>query len=245
MERTIAKSGEKGLAQVSIGKGRVEVVFENEKRFKISTDSVPEFMLGEKFPTSGKFWVKLGRDNDEIQSISPVEGNYQIKFFKFSARKDEDPVPQKQKSSYNDSYYFTFMPIHRITRGTLKGCEIAVFLPYRFAEVDGGEVVLVGSDKDNATAVHRLEQWIEATGLVDKRIKYTDNLLPKFQKLALELDKEFNVSLRNGKVEYFAPIPQSDEDDARERKLAQGDDEVTKPRAKAEAKVEDDWEEGD
>lgn len=46
MQRVIVKTkfGEKGVAQISISKSKLEIVFDDERRFKFDLEEAPEYM---------------------------------------------------------------------------------------------------------------------------------------------------------------------------------------------------------
>lgn len=163
-----------------------------------------------------KFYVQLGKNNEGIYAISPQEGGWRTRYSRMFARRDEDPVPEKAQFEGGDPY-FQFKAYVMISRGPLKGAEISVpYLRYRFTEGDEGEAIFQDNDDPKATAIRKTGDFLECIGIFTKNIKFRDNLLPKFDKLAREMaeeGREFTTFLRAGRVEYFAPLPATEDDE--------------------------------
>lgn len=147
---------------------------------------------------SGDWVVQVSEDKKTIISFRPYNAQLTVKFSKFPAREGEAPTP-KSKKGKGGSEYLTFCPLLVVTKGAYKGIDIPYPLYYNFVEgknEDGKSVVdLRGTGK----GTDQVEEFLDVTGISDYApLKWSDNLLPMFEKMAHKKDREFDVVLKKG-----------------------------------------------
>jgi hypothetical protein len=147
---------------------------------------------------SGDLMVQVSEDKKSIVNFRPYNAQVSVKFSKFPAREGTAPVP-KSKKGRGGSEYLTFCPLLIVTKGAYEGIDIPYPLYYNFIE---------GKDKDGKSVVDlrgtgagtdKVEEFLDVTGISDYApLKWSDNLLPMFEKMAHKKDREFDVVLKKG-----------------------------------------------
>jgi len=212
MKRIETKTkGPKGEARIRVGNGQVQITFKDDQSnpllFKKS--DVPEYVK------AGQFYVSMSGDK-EILSVRPINAIENARFAHFVAEEGEVPVPKeypggtarrKDGTTFAYDAYRAFIAILEITNNEYKGMTIPVFLRYLFVDDGEGNIAIKGSGK-NAELV---ENFLEVSGVYDQDIPYSDNVLPKLQKVLLKRRAEFQVMLKAGNVDSFMELPEQDD----------------------------------
>lgn len=241
-----------GVAKVVVGESRVRVTFKtkgddsneyNGDQFKFDLDDVPEYVR-----ENGEYYVSVKEDGTTFYGMHPLKGTFKTKFASISSRGDEPPAPRQEIGQYGP--YLSFWVNLKITKGTYKGMEIPVKFTYKFVETDD-ELTAVEVGKKKGNAGEKLLAFLEVAGVGDAQIRYSDNVLPKLQKVLLLADKEFNTVMKDGWADYFFDEPElqeetdDDEDEPEPVKVSSrkavvdDDDEEPKPRAKKVKKLDE------
>lgn len=232
--------GKQGEAKISIGNGKVSVLFkDDDEPYLFKKSEVPEFVK------AGKLFVALTSDETEILSVRPINALVKAKFLHFATQnEDEPPAPvekqggtatRKDGTKFSYDPYLAFMPVLKIVSPEYEGMTVPCFMRYLFVDDGDGGVAIKGGGKN----ADLLESFLDVTGVLDKEIPYSDNILPKLQKLILRQGNTFMVMLKGGYVDSFLPLDEPDEDEL--------DDEPVKEKVGAKAKKDDDvpWSDDD
>jgi hypothetical protein len=194
-----------GLAQVRLTKKTVQVKMDPEsggKSYEVDLDNAPDDI------EAGHWNMSLNKEGDKIYSFRPIVGTFTAKFAKFSAAKDADPAPDWDEPKYKDDNGVirtgaprqVFTAIISVDDGRF---EYPVKLPYRFEEGDNGNVVI--TYKKLGTFISLLIDFLEVTGVKDKAIPYSENILPTLQEMIADEDQEFSVVVKRGWIDSFSP----------------------------------------
>lgn len=169
----------------------------------------PEFMKPKLVGNTGReFYVKLNNDHNEIYTISPLAGMYQVRFAEFSHREGEAPVPEwYDKGKYE--------PYHRFTAllEVVGGDEAAVgmtkpyLLRYYFGEDQDGNAEYTNWGA-SAKYAPQLDEFLTTFGCWDYgSMKFSDNLLPEIQKRLLQANKKATIIVnRDGWIDNVVEI---------------------------------------
>lgn len=163
------------------------VLTDGKSVIKVSKKNVPNNLF------EGKHVIQLAEDKKSIKAFKPYSGQHPAKFIKFSSREDETAVPQTKHGEYGD--YLVFFPIFEITGGPYKGCNASYQVAYKFQEGDDGVAEFAGT---KGKFLEQLEEFLDTViGSFDPP-KFSDNLLPIFQKMASRADKSIGLVFKKG-----------------------------------------------
>jgi hypothetical protein len=196
-------------------KTKVRVVDkETAKEYILSAKNVPAKL------TSGEWVINLSEDKKEVTNYRPVNGMFKGKVIKFAAAEGEKPAPKTKSVSFKkdgknieyDYLYFTAMI--QITEGACKGIEIPYVLRYNFVENDeDGKAVVAIKGKGKYSLA--LDEFLDVTGAWERgAMKWSDNVLPMFEKRILSEDRIFSFVIKKGWIDSFfaADAPSSEPD---------------------------------
>lgn len=214
----VTERGPMGPANVAI-KGRTLAVVmldernnETNDRYAFTLDDLPK---GAK-PPSGKYAVSVSADGQYLQGMRPLNGAVTVKVKHFAHKEGQPPQFKEDKGTRTNrkSQTYTvndlkFTVIGRILSEPYE--ELEVVLPILakrklngFVEDDEGMLAIQG-DSD---AIRKTIMFMEATGVANTPIPFSDNPLPALEKAILNADREFLVVLQNGWPDSYAEIPQ-------------------------------------
>lgn len=205
--------GTKGEAKVRIGKGQVQIIFkaEPDDPYTFPKSELPESVK------AGIFHVTLTGDG-EFLAIRPLNAVVRAKFSHFYAEEGEAPAWKEYpggtattkdgKKTFSYEAYRGTTAILDITDKEYKGMTIPVFLRDVFINDGDGNIAIKGNGKNADLA----ESFLEVTGVYDKEIPYSENVLPKLQKAIMKAGCEFQVMLKNGNADSFMELPDLDEE---------------------------------
>ena len=156
----------------------------------------------------GNWFVTLMADDEEILGLRPINAMCKAKFSNFVAGEDGIPAPFEKKSE-RGNIYLAFVALLNLG-GEYKGMVQSLFLGYKFVEYEGSTVL-----KGSGRWVDNLQSFLEAGGIWDQDIPFSDNLLPTIQKMLLIENKVFGLAIKNGFVDSIMELPdqESESDD--------------------------------
>lgn len=204
----VGRGGPKGIATVSLGKmnGKkaVRVDYDDDKAYTVLASNCPDYVQ------EGKFFVVMSAQKDEIQRMSPVNGQFTGKVSQFMAQEGKPPVPKTRSYQNKDwkpyQYFAVFVEVTDPER--YKGMEVYIELRYHFGEaqeeINGTMRRVAAITNLRSPNTGTLEEFLDATGVWEHGpIKYSDNILPILQKRILTNDREFGLILKDGWLQYF------------------------------------------
>jgi hypothetical protein len=197
------KKGPQGTSNVVVNteKELVRVSFidgdDEGTTFKVDLDNCPESVK------TGRFFVSLSGKGDTVYSIRPVIGTFIVKFVRWARAANTPATPKEMVGKFGP--YQAMTALLKIFKGDNTGMEIPLFLNYKFVDDGAGNAAIPTSEK-SGTAAERLINFLEATGVLDDVIPYTDNLLPMLEKKILKKDQPFSVHMKEGFVDFISSL---------------------------------------
>lgn len=212
--------GPSGAAMVTVGKKTVGVLMqETHVKYELPFDSVPEILQGGRFK-NGLLRVAFSDDNTSIIGVSPWEGRVFAKVKDFGGqagmlptpKRDQSPGHNKQGQEYARDFLKFGANLDITGPDDMKGMTgYAPFIYYDkkrggFAPdpETGTMVALVGKNRD----VQKLDAFLQAVGLGELEMPWSDNILPALLALILKKDREFGVTFEKGWPVSYEAIPQ-------------------------------------
>lgn len=174
------------------------VLTDSKSVIQVSRKNVPDNLF------EGKHLIQLSDDRKSIKAFRPYSGQHPAKFLKFGGKEGETPVPKTKHGDYGD--YLVFYPIFEIVDGKYKGCNVSYQVAYKFQEGDDGITEFAGT---KGKFLEQLEEFLDTViGQFDPP-KWTDNLLPMFQKMALRSGRTVGIVFKNGRVATLVELEDS------------------------------------
>ncbi len=175
----------------------------------VSRKNVPDDLF------EGKHNIQLSEDKRSIKSFRPYSGQHPAKFVKFAAKEGEDPTPKARIADYGT--YLVFYPIFEIVNGEYKGCITSYQLSYKFQEGEDGKTEFAGT---KGKYLEQLEEFLDTViGEFDPPL-FSDNLLPRFEKMALRAARTVGLVHKKGRIVTLVELDQP----AKKSKKAENDD---------------------
>jgi hypothetical protein len=195
------KSGIYGIGQIRLTKTKVLVKMDGGESYEIDKENAPDDV------EAGHFNIALNSAGDKMFSYRPLSGTFTAKFLKFAAPKDSAPAPVMEESKYRDENGNVKVgaPQQVFTAVILVGdrYEYATKLPYRFDEGDSGNVTV--TYRKLGKRVEQLLNFLDVTGVKEKAVPYTENILPTLEEMILDEDRSFLVTVEKGWITSFSP----------------------------------------
>jgi len=186
------KSG-KATIKENVAKGKFQVTFEDGFVKVFDKSDCPDAMK------KGNWFVTLLSDGDGVMGLRPINAMGKAKFSHFVAGDDDIPVPFTKEGKFGD--YLAFIALLSLG-GEYKGMMQPFFLYYKFAEYDGNLVI-----KGSGRSTDMLQGFLEACGVWDQDIPFSDNVLPTLQKMILVEGKVFGLTIKDGWVDSIMELP--------------------------------------
>lgn len=219
----------KGNAKVQVAKNKMRIIFASDPSKPVVVETPAWFPPAFK---SGELYVKLGKDN-EILSASPLHGMFTGKFKKFFSMDGAIPEPRPVEARagtsskgkpYKIDAHLEFSAITKISDpADFAGMTVTDNMFYLFSD-DGGETALKGGGK----SFEHVEGFLEATGADKAVIPYSENVLPKLQKVILTAGKSYRFMVENGFVTRYIALDDVED----EEEWAADDEDEDKPASK-------------
>lgn len=243
--------GPKGLAYVTPRKDKLFVQFVDEKNPRVKKDSflveAPEGVTWEL--TNELYSVSLNGAKDRLYGIRPANGPVTVKFTRFTAKKDQPPIPKldntpgrkKDGGSY-PKHVLKFNALSEILEGPHAGME--VLQPFLYAKFsvpdddrpatqtggfkdDGDGYTTLSENKDD----DRIAAWLEAMQVADLPIIFSENILPTLENICQEHGHPYMIVLERGWPVSYIPVASSHLSKSTARKSPKA-----APKAKAKSK---------
>jgi len=201
------EKGERGEAQVIGDKKTIKLRFVesgNKHTFRRTRDTAKL--------RPGRWYVALNGDETEIWSFSPWSGQFTAKVSRFAAKEGEKPTPKLYEGKDWKTYNFTVI-LEIVEPKKYAGVEIPHFLKYNFieSEEDGRPAVGLLS---KGSRTQQLAEFLDITGAWNRGpMKWMDNVLPAFEKRILREGKEFNMIVKDGRIDTLFQMNEPEEED--------------------------------
>lgn len=186
------KSGKATIAVNSEG-NKFKVTFEDGFAKVFDKSDCPDAIK------KGNWFVTLTSEGDGVLGLRPINAMTKAKFSHFVAGDDDIPVPFTKEGKFGD--YLAFIALLNLG-GEYKGMVQPFFLYYKFAEYDGNLVI-----KGSGRSTDMLQGFLEACGVWDQDIPFSDNVLPTLQKMILVEGKVFGLTIKDGWVDSIMELP--------------------------------------
>jgi hypothetical protein len=212
-ENQLEEKGDRGNAVITkLSDTHIRVNFENNKEFNIQADEEGKLPVPDAFPIKKikkdgtlRANLTLNKDGNKILFASPQNGDFSAKFEKIVAKKDAEPAPTTYQGKYGP--FQMFGVLLKITEGNWKGTSVYHGLSYRFGEDEAGNLAIAG-DGDWANALY---DFLNAVGVTDHDIPFSENGLPEINKIALEEDRDIRIIMSKGKIDMITPAISEDD----------------------------------
>jgi hypothetical protein len=203
-KQTKGMSGLYGMGQIRLTKTKVLVKMDPDsggESYEIDRENAPEDV------EAGHFNIALSAAGDKMFSYRPIAGTFTAKFVKFAAPKDSAPAPVLEESKYKDANGNVKIgaPQQVFTAIILAGgqYEYPVKLPYRFDEDDSGNTFI--PYRKMGKRLEQLLNFLDVTGVKEKAVPYTENILPVLEEMIEDEDRAFLITVERGWVTSFNP----------------------------------------
>ena len=195
MKRVKSEELKSGKATVAINKegNKFKVTFEDGFSKVFEKGDCPDAMK------KGNWFVTLLAEGDGVMGLRPINAMCKGKFSHFVANEDDVPVPIEKEGKYGP--YLAFIALLNLG-GEYKGMVQPFFLYYKFSEYDGNLVI-----KGSGRSTDMLQSFLEACGVWDQDIPFSDNVLPTLQKMILVENKVFGLTIKDGWVDSIMELP--------------------------------------
>jgi hypothetical protein len=221
MKRVESKSdyeekGERGLAMaVKLPGNKLRMDFESGKTFhiEVSKETLPENFPWDKMSDNKKKHVSatMNEKGDKVLFINPASGTFKMKLQKFVAKEGQEPVAETKPGKKGKDYK-QFAVLLEIVEGSWKGTVYwKPFYP-NFAPDEDGNLAVSGQGSGSDA----LYDFLQATGVGNHLIKYSDNPLPEIQRIALQEGKVFEAVVVKGWVDTILTNLDDDEEEDEE-----------------------------
>ena len=200
----------KRVSSSELKKGKATIVENKEgNKFKVTfEDGFAKVFDKSDCPDAtkkGNWFVTLTSEGDGIMGLRPNNAMCKAKFSQFVAGEDDIPVPFLKESKFGGDDYLAFIALLSLG-GEYKGMVQPFFMIYKFAEYDGNLVI-----KGTGRSADMLQGFLEACGVWDQDIPFSDNVLPTLQKMILVESKVFGLTIKDGWVDSIMELPNQTE----------------------------------
>ena len=234
-----------GKALVSTKGGKTRILIEGKEPIIVATPSwLPQGLKDEELR------IRLNKEN-ELISATPWDATVTCKFYKFFAREGAVPAPEPKEATlvpgrggerYPIDAHLEFSPISKIVSPPeFAGMTVSGYLWYMFGEKKG-KAILKGS---GGKQYNLLDGFMDATGLSEADIAYSDNILPACQRAMLMDGRTYRVKIENGYAKEYIPLKQQTPADEDEDWAADVDEDKPAPKPVADDSSWGDAEEDD
>jgi len=217
-ESNFEKKGVMGLATaVKLNDVNLRLDFETDQTFTIKVNqseeaderTVPTFFpfkfLKQDKKTSVK--VTMNEGGDKVLFISPGSGTFPVKFMKFPSPEGVPPAPETFEGKKGKKSYRAFGAMFEIQKPSpWAGTGLwARFYP-NFGKDEGGLLAIAGEGSGSDS----LANLLEATGVANHEIQFSENPLPEIQEIAQKEATTFDVVIQKGWIDMI--VVKEDED---------------------------------
>ena len=192
-----------GVAQIKVGSKAVKITFEDgsiDKKFLL--EDLPDYPKALK---TGTYFVALNSDRDEVLRIGPANTGKPITVRCVDMVRPEegaDPEPKEYENKKKHYTYRAFTVLLQVRDGLFRGCEIPMFMSYKFVD-DGTGYAAFKGNPDNSFRLRQLQEFLGYTGVLEEPLEFEENLLPAILARIKAEKKDFQVIIKNGYVEFM------------------------------------------
>lgn len=212
--------GRRGLAElVRLNEGMIRIDFEKTEKLEAESfnlkvsygedGTVPEYVPVKKMRDGAKIRVSatMNEDGTALLFAVPASGEFDAKLDKFNATDGNEPVAETKPGKKSGTSYKIFSVLIEITSGVWKGAKYFYSMYPNFGKDEGGMLAVAGSGSGSDA----LYDFMEATGVVEHEIPFSENPLPEIQKIALEENRQFRIIVAKGWIDRIvAPLNEDD-----------------------------------
>lgn len=212
--------GRRGLAElVRLNADMVRIDFEKTDKLEAQSfnlkvsfgedGTIPEYVPVKKMKDNAKIRVSatMNEAGDALLFAVPASGEFDAKLDKFNAPEGQEPVAETKPGKKAGTSYKTFSVLIEIVTGVWKGAKYFYSMYPNFGKDEDGNLAVSGTGSGSDA----LFDFMEATGVVEQTIPYSENPLPTIQKLALEENRMFRIIVAKGRIDRIvAPLSEED-----------------------------------
>lgn len=200
---------------IKVSDTKVRVEFEGGEVFpiEVSETTVPKILIdvlrNKKVGVSLPVDVTLDSTNTKILFVKPLTGTFDLKFIKFYAKENTPPVIETHTKGNNTYGSFSaVLEVQNITGGkstNWRGARFNVMFFDSFGQDEDGNLLV----ESKGEASDFLNDFMDAIGVGNHTIPYSENPLPEIEKIALEESRIFSGDIRrvvSKKGERFANV---------------------------------------
>ena len=208
------EKGVRGLASATkIGDDKLRVVFEDNKGtflLTVGEDTLPEYFPFSKMRKEGTINISatMNKEGTKILFANPASGEYEARFNKMVAPEGQEPVAETKPGTKGKPYkqFAVLIEIVGVKKSdgitsTWKGANLYKPLYPNFAPDEDGNLAISGGGSGSDT----LYDFLEATGVSNHNIPFSDNPLPEIQRIAQKENRTFKVILQKGWIDMIIP----------------------------------------
>jgi len=218
VKESVFERGDSGIGKIrfSTNSDKIQVVVNVEvekdqfviKKFLLDPENCPDNI---DVARNAKEWmVQMSSQGDKLMSFRPVKGAFVCTTKEFAAKKDSEPTPKLKEVDFKksdgtrikyDYSYFTII-LEIVEPEKLAGVTFPLVLHYNLAEFVDDSSSIVGFSM-GGKYTEQLKEYMIVSGILDDKyhpMKFSDNLLPLFQKIALKEARNFQVTIKDGWV---------------------------------------------
>ena len=194
---------------IAIENGKVKFMFrEQDKTGNFGETLKLKVKVEDCLPVAkvGTWAAQLSSNKDKLYQVRPINGVFPGKFVEFVAKKDQPPSPT-MSSGKPEFQHLIFRPLFILTRDDVAGMRVGYRWGLDYSFVAGADdFVKYGKQLDRSVHMQEVDEFLTLTGVWDKgAMNYNDNLLPFFQRRALEANKTLLIHVENGYIKALIP----------------------------------------
>lgn len=184
----------------------------NEIERRVVVTEFPEYLK------TGTWFLRMNMQLTEIKSATPLNGDYTCKFVGFAHRDGEAVAPKNEKAYWADEEtkpFFTML--WRVVEGDYAGATITYKVQYDYF-IPAMEVIndkpyqvvrVKWFSKKPSKHSKAINGFLDALGLAEKPLQWSDNILPALQKRALDATKNGKlavIKMEDGYARSISPV---------------------------------------
>jgi len=206
------EKGVRGLAEViKLSDENLRVDFEDNKgsfNIKVEEDSIPESFPFKVMKKDGKIKVSvtMNKDGNKILFAVPASGEYEAKFDKMVAAEGQEPVAETKQGKKGKPYK-QFAVLIEVLDKRWSGARYWYPMYPNFGQDEDGNLAVAGSGSGSDA----LFDFLEATGVSQHLIPFSENPLPEIQRIAQAEEKTFKIIVNKGWIDMIV-VPMNVDD---------------------------------
>jgi len=211
----LEEKGRRGLADVTkLNDTMLRVDFEATEKekaesfsVKVTEDSIPEYFPFKNMKVNGKTKVSatMNDKGDKILFANPANGEFEGHFNKMPCPEGQQPAPETKPGKKGKDYkqFAVLIEVDAMvgTKALWKGCNYwKPFYP-NFGKDEDGNLAVAGQGSGSDA----LYDLLEATGVNEHTIPFSENPLPEIQTIAQAENRKFKFIVTKGWIDMIVP----------------------------------------